>query len=79
MPGIGTIAIDATALAGLLGLSVRTIRRLDASGKLPQPVKIGGAVRWRREEIDAWLEAGCPDRDEWGAIRGHHDGQKRRE
>ena len=65
MAGNGTIAVDAVGLAELLGLSVRTIRRLDACGKVPQPVKIGGAVRWRREEIDAWLAAGCPDRDKW--------------
>lgn len=65
----GAIAIDAIALAELLGLSVRTIRRLDASGKLPQPVKIGGAVRWRREEINAWLAADCPDRQQWESMR----------
>lgn len=68
------IALDAPQLAEVLGLSVRTVRRLDALGKLPRPVRIGGAVRWRREEIDQWLGAGCPDRQTWesqvGKARG---------
>jgi len=74
MPGNGTIAVDANQLAEMLGLSVRTIRRLDCSGKLPKPVRIGGAVRWRRDEIDAWLAVGCPDRDKWEASKGKQAG-----
>jgi len=76
-PGNGTIAVDANQLAEMLGLSVRTVRRLDCSGKLPRPVRIGGAVRWRRDEIDAWLAAGCPDREQWESIQSHDNGQKR--
>ncbi len=63
------IALDAKRLAEVLGLSVRTIRRLDSAGKLPRPVHIGGAVRWRLEEINAWLAAGCPDRQQWESTR----------
>ena len=62
------IAIDAKRLGELLGLSVRTIRRLDCSGKLPRPVRIGGAVRWLVADIEAWVEAGCPDRERWEAM-----------
>jgi prophage regulatory protein len=63
------MAIDANGLAVTLGLSVRTVRRLDSSGKIPRPVRIGGAVRWRTEEIANWLEAGCPDRQRWEAMK----------
>ena len=63
------MVVSAHELAEMLGLSVRTIRRLDCSGKLPRPVRIGGAVRWRTEEITRWLAAGCPDRKEWEALR----------
>jgi len=38
---------------------------LAVDGKLPRPLKIGGAVRWRLDEIRAWLAAGCPNRQEW--------------
>lgn len=78
MAGNGTIAVDAGRLAELLDLSVRTIRRLDSSGKLPRPVRIGGAVRWRMDEIDAWLAAGCPDRKQWESIRPLDNGPKHR-
>ena len=62
-------AIDAKGLAEMLGLSVRTIRRLDCSAKLPRPVHIGGAVRWNVPEIEAWLAAGCPDREKWETVK----------
>jgi prophage regulatory protein len=63
--GSTAIAVDAQRLAELLGLSLRTIRRLDSSGKLPRPLRIGGAVRWRLSEVNRWVDAGCPDRAEW--------------
>lgn len=62
--------IDAQQLAEILNLSVRTVRRLDSSGKLPRPLRIGGAVRWSLEEISAWIAAGCPDRQKWENTRG---------
>lgn len=62
-------AIDAKQLAEVLGLSVRTVRRLDSSGKLPRPLRIGGAVRWSLEDISAWIAAGCPDRQKWESLR----------
>jgi len=71
-PSVNTrevLLIDAGGLAELLGLSLRTVRRLDCSGKLPRPVRIGGAVRWRVEEIAVWLQAGCPDRQQWETLR----------
>jgi len=52
------IAPHAKRLAELLGLSVRTIRGLDSSGKLQRPVHIGGAVHRYLAEINACL----PDR-----------------
>ena len=63
------LTVDAKRLAGLLGQSLRTIRTWDASGKLPQPLRIGGRVVWRLEEINAWLEAGAQLRTVWNAIR----------
>jgi prophage regulatory protein len=70
LPHHGVLAIDAHGLAEILGLSLRSVRRLDASGKLPKPLRIGGAVRWRLSEITAWMDAGCPDRAEWERTKG---------
>jgi prophage regulatory protein len=66
---IAPLVADAKGLAKLLGLGVRTIRTHDAAGKLPQPVKLGGRVVWRLDEIRAWLDAGAPDRATWAALR----------
>ena len=65
------LAVGAEALGAMLGLSVRTIRQLDAAGKLPKPVTIGArSIRWPVAEIEVWLAAGAPDRVAWNAIRG---------
>ena len=61
------LAISARELAQMLGVSLRQIWRLNASGKLPRPLRIGGSVRWSRQEIVEWFEAGCPDRRTWQA------------
>ena len=64
------LAVDARTLGLMLSLSVRTIRKLDSSGKLPRPLKIGGhAVRWVVDEIRDWLAAGSPDRRAWELVR----------
>jgi len=52
---------DVKALASSLDCSVRTAWRLRDSGRLPAPAKVGRLVRWRAEDIDQWVRAGCPD------------------
>lgn len=56
------LLISAKELAQTLGLSKRQIHRLNSCGKLPAPVRIGGSIRWVQDEISAWIDAGCPDR-----------------
>jgi len=63
------LVVDAARLAPLLTVSVRTVRTWDAGGKLPSPVRIGGRVVWRMDEIRAWLAAGAPDRLTWDACK----------
>lgn len=63
------LAVGAAQLGKLLGLGLRTIRGMDAAGKLPTPIRLGGSVRWRVAEIEAWLSLGAPDRETWAAIR----------
>ncbi len=52
--------LDARALAILLSCSVRHVRRLADSGQLPQSVRLGACVRWRRTDIEIWIAQGCP-------------------
>lgn len=63
------LVVDARRLAKLLDAGVRTVRTWDAAGKLPAPVRLGGKVVWRLDEIRDWLAAGAPRRDEWQARR----------
>jgi excisionase family DNA binding protein len=64
------LVLSAGDLARELGISTRTIRRLDLEGKLPAPVRIGRAVRWPRQIIVEWIAAGAPSRLEWETNRG---------
>lgn len=52
--------LDVEAFADLLGVSTRHLRRLVDAGKAPQPVRLGGCVRWPRHVADAWIADGCP-------------------
>jgi len=61
------MAISAKRLAKMLDVSLRQIWRLKSAGKLPKPLRIGGSVRWNRQEIVNWFEAGCPDCRTWEA------------
>lgn len=64
------LAVDARALGARLCVSLRTIRTMDAAGKLPRPVKLNGhSVRWVVSEIEEWLAAGAPDRAAWELIK----------
>jgi excisionase family DNA binding protein len=47
-------------IATCLGISSRTVWRLKAKGDLPKSLKIGRAVRWKKSDILAWIEKGCP-------------------
>jgi excisionase family DNA binding protein len=55
--------------ATLAGVSRATWHRLRAAGKVPPAVRLGRKVLWRRAEIVAWIEAGCPDARTWAAMQ----------
>lgn len=46
-------------LARILKLSPRSIWRLVRNRQLPGPLRIGGSIRWRAEEIVKWIANGC--------------------
>lgn len=71
------LAVDAKQLGATLGMSTRKIRSLDASGRLPKPVRIGAnSVRWVLSEIELWLAAGAPDRCTWETLRRNEKPEK---
>lgn len=52
--------LSAAEAAELAGVAKRSWWRYVSSGRAPQPVRLGGAVRWRRGELAEWIAAGCP-------------------
>lgn len=54
------LLITIRAAADMLSLSPRTIWRLVAAGRLSPPLKIGGARRFRRADIERVAAEGCP-------------------
>lgn len=61
--------LGAEALGQMLSLSKRQIFRLNSSGKIPAPIRIGGSVRWAESIIVDWLQAGAPDRKTFEAMK----------
>jgi predicted DNA-binding transcriptional regulator AlpA len=61
--------LTAKTLGQRLSLSKRQIFRLNSCGKIPAPVRIGGAVRWDSQECAEWLKAGAPDHKTWEAMK----------
>ena len=51
--------LAAQDVARLLRCSVRHVRRLADSGRMPRPVRLGRLVRWSRGTINRWIESGC--------------------
>jgi predicted DNA-binding transcriptional regulator AlpA len=52
--------ISAEDAARMTGCQRRSWFRYVASGKAPRAIRLGGKVLWRRSDLIAWIEAGCP-------------------
>jgi len=61
-PPIDTpVLLTSRQAARLCGVGERTLWRWAHSGSAPAPLRPGGrAVRYRRDELLAWIAAGCP-------------------
>ena len=71
------LLLDIPDLAGMLNLSVRHLRRLDACGDIPGRVEAGRRVLFQAEVIRDWVRAGLPDRDRWAALQKRSLGTER--
>ena len=58
----------------MLSLSKRQVHRLNSSGQIPEPVRVGGSVRWPESELSAWIQAGTPNRKTWDSIKEKNNG-----
>jgi excisionase family DNA binding protein len=53
-------------VAQMLRVSPRHVYRLCDAGRMPRPIRLGGAIRWDRDVIVEWIAAGCPAVDARG-------------
>lgn len=61
-PNAGQQLASVSQVAEICGISAEHVRRLADRGAMPAPVRLGRSVRFRLAEIEAWMQAGCPDR-----------------
>ena len=61
--------VDINTVAVMLGVSARMVWRLRDSGRMPKPVIIGRLIRWRKDAIEEWIQAGCPAVEQRGIKR----------
>ncbi|MHC5183303.1 MAG: helix-turn-helix transcriptional regulator [Planctomycetota bacterium] len=62
------ILLSANDVAFITGTSRRTVFRWKATGLMPPCIKVGqGAIRWRRIDIEQWIEWDCCDAKQFQA------------
>jgi excisionase family DNA binding protein len=63
------LLVDFKTAARLIGVGVSTFYAMDRSGELgPQGIRLRRRRLWPREELAAWVRAGCPRRELWEAM-----------
>jgi len=68
-PKLYPLAVGATEAARLCGVSRAMWYSLRKAGRVPRPVRLGGRVVWRVDELRAWLAAGCQTLPRWESMR----------
>lgn len=62
---VSRLQVRADDAAEMNGVSLATWWRWDASGAIPQAVKIGGVKLWSVRSLRLWSRWGCPNRREF--------------
>ncbi len=65
------LLLDSKDSASLLGIGERSFWSMHSSGELgPLPIRLGKRTLWSRFELEEWVKARCPRREEWVAMKG---------
>lgn len=54
--------ISKTQLAAELGVGEQTVAIYRAKYEMPEPIRLGGKLYWRRDDIENWLRTFLPTR-----------------
>ena len=63
--------ITAGEFGEMLRVNRSTIWSWHNSGKIPRPIRVGGATRWKIQEIQDWISQNCPPREKWEQSLGN--------
>ena len=64
-----SLLVDHAEAARMRDIPVASWDRLNAAGKTPRPIRLGGGrLRWRRSDLESWIGHGCPDRKTFEAL-----------
>lgn len=56
-----SLMIDSAEVAEQMGVASGTIKRWSRNGVMPKGRRVGPRLlKWNRQEIETWLEDGCP-------------------
>lgn len=68
---IEPLLLSAKNVALMLGVSERYFHDLNKAGTIgPLPFrKFKNRILWNKRELDAWVTAGCPNREQWMKIK----------
>jgi predicted DNA-binding transcriptional regulator AlpA len=67
--GVEPLLVDCKMAARMIGVGVSTFYAMDRSGELgPQGLRLRRRRLWSREELTAWVRAGCPRREIWASM-----------
>ncbi|WP_172513927.1 helix-turn-helix transcriptional regulator [Enterobacter roggenkampii] len=48
--------IDMTFITTCTGMTDKWFYKLICDGKFPKPIKLGRSSRWRRSEVESWMQ-----------------------
>lgn len=53
--GLTAELLKVDEVATMLNISTRTVRRMNSAGELPDMMRVGNSVRWRRDDIEKMI------------------------
>lgn len=67
------LLVSASDVADILGIGKTLLWEMNSAGRLPRPIKLKRKTLWKLSELERWVEADCPPRDQWERIKVEHN------
>jgi len=64
------LLLSPSQIGALLGISRSKIFEMMSAGQLPPSFKIGGLRKYKRTDVEKWIELGFPNLDKFQQLTG---------